>query len=81
MQYCTRICAKVQLLPARKQAQPRLRAEPVFLLLQKCSFPLAENVGANIVRPPTLRSSAFSGKFFTPQTATGEHCSPLQILF
>ena len=37
-----------------------------------------ENVGANIVRPPTWRSNAFFERLLTRRTGTGEQCSPLQ---
>ena len=40
-----------------------------------------ENVGANIVRPPTWRSNVFSGRFLTRQTGTCAHCAPLQSTF
>ena len=40
-----------------------------------------ECVGANIVRPLTLRSNALSGKSRAAQEGTGEHCSPLQSRF
>ena len=42
---------------------------------------LIENVGANIVRPPTWRSNALFGKLLTGRTGTGEQCSPLQCAF
>ena len=37
-----------------------------------------ENVGANIVRPPTWCSKAFPGRPCTWRAGTGEQCSPLQ---
>ena len=37
-------------------------------------------VGASSARPPIWRCSAFTKKLIVNQTATGEHCSPLQAL-
>ena len=48
---------------------------------QCAPLPKRNRVGADIVRPPTWRCSAFVGKPLTRQTGTGEQCSPLQCTF
>ena len=53
----------------------------ILSVCQKTLILPCRDVGANTVRPPTQRSNAFSGKFFTWQMGTGAQCAPLQGFF
>ena len=61
----------------RFRVTKRRRIATALQCVKKHRLCSIENVGANIVRPPTWRSNVFSGRFLTRQTGTGEHCSPL----